>query len=99
MAKCVICGNEAQFKFNNPGAEVQYFCIDNLPWFVNTSYLPSHVEVLSKPKPTGGSKNESRKNSDQTDTSSSEQSAPTSGALSTGSTGGTEDSVGLPETA
>jgi len=93
MTKCALCDTRAQYKLNNPGAEVQLYCVEHLPWFINKMRLPSHVELLNEPKEPV---NESRKNNNKASSSSSGSSNPTEGTVSSGSSSGTSDTEGLP---
>jgi hypothetical protein len=85
MPKCNICDNKAVFQINNPGAEVQRFCNEHLPWFINRVILPAHVQVLNEPKPEpvkeDKAANESRKNSNKASTPGTDESAPAEGSL------------------
>jgi hypothetical protein len=96
MTKCALCDTKAAYKLNNPGAEVQLYCVEHLPWFINRRVLPAHVEVLNEPKPDQKEQNESRKNSNKASSSSSGSSNPTEGTVSSGSSSGTSDTEGLP---
>lgn len=96
MIKCVICGERAAFKLNNPGAEVQTYCHVHLPWFINKRVLPAHVEVLNEPKPDQKEQNESRKNSNKASSSGSKQSDATEGSVPAGDSSGATDTEGLP---